>query len=347
MPVKRIFTLRVSHSHTGASLPSITVSAATAALLSGLGMGIKCWDGSLLAYVEIDANGATATKLSGKVTFRFLIGEIDSSFAALTDLTFFKDLSAPIFSNSLGSLSLILEDQEGFGHEQVLALRNGPQRVILSGRPAPNAQPGKITAKSRAGAVTVHRYHNDANALDLEGPGLREGVPIQLDYPIPTRRPFGAMAEIAITLDQVQLDTWLSEGAADFVIPFTARQVRWCWYIAVPSAIPANAVAIKLLTKPEQLRGLALMGPATDLTEAPDEADPQAKILAPRLMGRRLLRFLSAEPVILDAAAIAGITLEINQKTRIRHLPNPSPEAFGQIGPPGQSIEILHSTVVI
>jgi hypothetical protein len=347
MLAKPVFTLRATHSHKGALLPTISESAATAAVLSGLGMGIKRWGEVLLVYAETDASGMNRTKLSSKIVLSFLINKIDSAFMALTDFSQFKDLSAPLFSNTQDSLTLKLSDQTLVGNEQTIAHREGPQRLPLTGRPAPNTQAAEITAKSSTGIIEVQGYNRLANTIDVTGSGLKKGIAIKISYPIEKRRPIGAMAEIAVTLDQRNIETWLREGVRDFVIPFAARQIRWCWYIAIPSAIPANAVAITLPSESSQLRGLAIAGAPTDLTEKPDEADPQAKILAARLTGRRLLRFLSAGPVMLDAAAISGIALKIEEKTFIRHLPNPAPEAFGQIGPAGRRFEILHSTVIV
>jgi len=347
MKVKPLFTLRVTHTHKGARLPTISVSGATAAVLSGLGMGVKRLGESLLVYAETDGNGATRTTLSGKVTLRFLLSEVDSAFVALTDLSLFQGLSAPLFSNTQGGLTLELLDQTLRGTEQVIAYREGPQRVLLTGRPAPKTEVSEIIAKSNKGLVDIQSYDRTANAVDLTGSGLQKGIPIELAYPVKTRRPIGAMAEIAITLEQPDIDTWLREGGRNFVIPFVARSVLWCWYIAVPLAIPANSVAVTLPSESSQLRGLAIAGDPADLTAAPDEADPQAQILAARLKGRRLLRFRSTGPVILDSAAISGIALKIEEKTCIRHLPNPAPEAFGQIGPPGRRVEILHATVIV
>jgi hypothetical protein len=352
MRVEPILGLAMSHGYGEAGLPALRMEAPDEGWLRGHGLGVRPLGDCMLIYRELDSAGRPRTILSEAATLNFALTSPGPEFVAVTDLAALRAAPAPLFT-SVGlppgeQVELALTHRRARGQETLIAGGAGPVRFLLGGRPHPAASIADLTATSTAGIVTVAGFAAGTRTVDLDGPGVVRGARITLDYPVQPHTPPDTLAEVEIVLEQSLIDARSSAGRqADYVIPFAARAVRWCFHVVVQNPVSADEVRLTVTAPPAEARGLAF-GDAgrRDLTSAPDPGDPLGQALAARMPGRRLLRFLSDAPVPMRARPIRGIELSIGSTRLFGNLPNPQPTALAALRGPDGLGEFIQATII-
>jgi hypothetical protein len=357
MPAEPILTLGVTHTYGAVALPTVRETQDTVEWLRGRGLGLRPFGDKLLVYRERDDAGQPRARLAAPATLRFLLDVPDPAFATITDLAALAAVPAPVFTNAGTAAGDRVELRLVTRRErtrEVLIPRSAGDTVslMLSQRPEPGAIAADVEATSAAGAVTVSALDTATGIVQLTGPGVVVGTPVTVSYFTQARRPARCLAEVDLVIDQALIDARSAAGRpAQYVIPFTARSLRWCYYVVTSAAVGADAVRLTVGAPAAETRGLAFAAADAkrDLTQLPDVADPIGEsVLARQPPGRRVLRFLADQPVALSDRPIRQIALEVDGQRQFENLPNPSPDALGALrGPHGVApgTEFIHSTI--